>query len=262
MISQSFAVSAIPREGLDEHFVREMSARLARARTVLRPAWALATARTPLRAESPYGDRTIIYASSEWYGGAPDPSCRFVGPLLGEGDFEEEPALEDLDECPLVHMSLGTLATDRPDLYRQVSVAFAEQPVNLLISVGPRFDVSQLGDVSANTRDSPACGPANCAEARITVRHTVQFDSRIPSRRRADADGASVRRSTPRCRRVAELGAGEPIDVRSPEATRAQGRRLLGDTAARQRARELGEGLSATGGSPAVATLAHELLEG
>ncbi|WP_028776569.1 macrolide family glycosyltransferase [Shimazuella kribbensis] len=74
----------------------------------------------------------------------------FVGPSI----MDRQDKLENFpfvkDGKPIVYMALGTIANNRPDLYRSCIEAFQDQDVKVIMSIGNQVPMSELGPIPAN----------------------------------------------------------------------------------------------------------------
>lgn len=94
-------------------------------------------------------DNTIVYTSRSFQPCAEtfdERHYRFVGPSVRDVAPKEKPGR------PLVYASLGTVINDRPGFYRTLIDALRDVDVDLLISCGKAFDLSQLGKTPDNVR--------------------------------------------------------------------------------------------------------------
>ena len=158
-------------------------------------------------------DNTIVYTSrtfqpcSETFD---DRHYRFVGPSV------RDVAPREKTGRPLVYASLGTVINDHPDFYRTLIDALRGTDVDLLISCGKAFDPAQLGEVPGNVRVEQYvdqmevlaraslfvthCGMNSASEGMWMAVPELLFP--LTGEQRAVA------------RRVAEVGAGVPLDER------------------------------------------------
>jgi MGT family glycosyltransferase len=75
----------------------------------------------------------------------------FVGPsILPRHQVTAFPFEKLSNELPLLYISLGTVANNQPEFYRQCFEAFREQPWQVVLSVGKSTDLSQIGPVPPN----------------------------------------------------------------------------------------------------------------
>ena len=75
----------------------------------------------------------------------------FVGPPILPRYQETPFPLDQLrNDLPLLYISLGSIATNQPEFYKQCFEAFGEQAWQVVLSVGKHIDVAQLGPVPTN----------------------------------------------------------------------------------------------------------------
>ncbi len=82
-----------------------------------------------------------------------DERFKFVGPFLADPAQTAETAnfpFAELGEQPAIYISLGTVFNDRDDFYRLCFEAFADLNRRVILSIGSRTDMSQLGAIPAN----------------------------------------------------------------------------------------------------------------
>jgi MGT family glycosyltransferase len=83
-----------------------------------------------------------------------DERWAFVGPSIGHrGEGQDLSLVSDLDgigEGPLVLVSLGSVFNEHVSFFRTVLEAFAGTQWRVLLSIGPRLDIHQLGPVPRN----------------------------------------------------------------------------------------------------------------
>jgi MGT family glycosyltransferase len=156
-------------------------------------------------------DNTIVYTSRTFQPCAETfdrEHYRFVGPSVREVEPRRK------DGRPLVFASLGTVINDRPDFYRTLVEALRDEDVDLLISCGKAFDPTCLGSLPANVRVEhyvdqmevlsraslfvTHCGMNSASEGMWMAVPELLFP--LTGEQRAVA------------RRVAEVGAGVPLD--------------------------------------------------
>ena len=156
-------------------------------------------------------DNTIVYTSRTFQPCAEtfdEAHYRFVGPSVRDVEPRKK------DGRPLVFASLGTVINDRPGFYRTLIEALHDEDVDLLISCGKAFDPTCLGDLPANVRVEhyvdqmevlsrtslfvTHCGMNSASEGMWMAVPELLFP--LTGEQRAVA------------RRVAEVGAGTPLD--------------------------------------------------
>ena len=181
-------------------------------------------------------DNTIVYTSrtfqpcSETFD---EKHYRFVGPSV------RDVAPREKSGRPLVYASLGTVINDRTGFYRTLIDALCGTCVDLLISCGKAFDPAQLGEVSDNVRIEQYvdqmevlsraslfithCGMNSASEGMWMGVPELLFP--LTGEQRAVA------------RRVAEVGAGKPLEESVAKDSAALRRAVL-DALADERLRE------------------------
>ncbi|MBR3327306.1 MAG: hypothetical protein IKG22_08295 [Atopobiaceae bacterium] len=156
-------------------------------------------------------DYTIVYTSRTLQPCAEtfdETYYRFVGPSV------RDVAPRQKSGRPLVYVSLGTVINDRPGFYRTCMTTVQDMPIDLLISCGKAFDPAQLGELPPNVRVEPYvdqmdvlsraslfvthCGMNSASEGMYMGVPLLLFP--LTAEQRAVA------------RRVAEVGAGVPLD--------------------------------------------------
>jgi len=75
----------------------------------------------------------------------------FVGPsILPRYQTTSFPFDQLNNDLPLLYISLGSVANNQPEFYKQCFAAFAEQPWQVILSIGKYIDRELLGPVPAN----------------------------------------------------------------------------------------------------------------
>jgi MGT family glycosyltransferase len=81
-------------------------------------------------------------------------SFKFVGPSMGrkEAGLDDFPfAALDASAKPVLYISLGTMANNRVDFYKECLTAFKDSPGwQIVMSVGKKIDMTRLGEIPAN----------------------------------------------------------------------------------------------------------------
>jgi MGT family glycosyltransferase len=80
-------------------------------------------------------------------------SFRYVGTTLSNKEKEIVPPdfpLHTLGRNPVIYISLGTLHAGSKDFFRQCFTAFADMPVQCVLSAGKQTDIARLGEIPAN----------------------------------------------------------------------------------------------------------------
>lgn len=190
-----------------------------------------------------------------------DERYRFLGPSLRpepEGDFP----LPAADGRPRVFVSLGTVASDKPDFYRAVFAALAGRDWQAVVSTG-RADPARLGPVPANVVAAP-----HVPQLRV-LRQSDVFVSHGGMNSTMEALSLGVplvvvpqmADQFMNAQRVAELGLGRSLAgvEPTPEALVAAIEAALADTGARDRLAALRPEVTAGGGAVAAAQAIEEL---
>jgi MGT family glycosyltransferase len=236
---------------------------LEHSRTLVGRAWGVELG-NPGRMHWNLGDANLVYTTPEIAGVEPlDDSWWFVGPLLGPPpDAAEEPLLPPDTGRPLVFMSLGTLFSNRPDIYRAALDGLAESDVDVFVATGGRVAPEQLEPVPANaTVTLRANARAALARAAVFITH-----GGISSVHEALAAGVPML-CLPQggdqwawAARIRELEVGEVVAEVTPESIRDAVLGLLEDDAPRARAGEMAEHLRRFDGETIAAAAAEALL--
>jgi MGT family glycosyltransferase len=74
----------------------------------------------------------------------------FIGPSMAERPDAPPFSLEHMLDQPLIYISLGTLAKEKLEFFRQCIQAFSGSAYNVLMAVGEKIDRAQLGDIPPN----------------------------------------------------------------------------------------------------------------
>ncbi|MBI2570817.1 MAG: glycosyltransferase family 1 protein [Candidatus Schekmanbacteria bacterium] len=187
------------------------------------------------------------------------PRTFFVGPCLpersaGGGDF---PYHELADHTPKVYVSLGTVFNDKPEVFRRIIAAFANQPVQLIVSAGGAFAALQAQAIPANVLLFPRVPQVDLlprVDAVVshggnnTVNETLAAGRPLLVMPVGGEQGDNASR-------VEWLGAGLRADLKRASAAeiREKTNRLLTESTFRERAAVLGAALGRTDG-PGTAT--------
>jgi len=175
----------------------------------------------------------------------------FVGPPLPTDASGIEFSFVELDsERPLIYISLGTVFNNNPTFFRECIEAFSESNYQVVMSLGKRLSPAMLGDIPPNFIVRPYVpqieilqqaslfithGGANSVHQALCFGLPLLL---VPQQLEQALVAA----------RMAELGVG--LVLRQPAASDLQSTagRLLGDSAFRIRAADLGAGLKSAGG--------------
>jgi MGT family glycosyltransferase len=80
----------------------------------------------------------------------------FVGPSILARHEALDFSFERLsNDRPLLYISLGSIFTNQPEFYKQCFAAFADQPWQVVLSIGKHLDLATLGAVPENFLLSP-----------------------------------------------------------------------------------------------------------
>ncbi|RLQ91168.1 macrolide family glycosyltransferase [Falsibacillus albus] len=98
------------------------------------------------------GDMTLVYTSKLYqpYADHFDHTYKFVGPSVNKRKDVEPLSFEDNSKSPLIYISMGTVFNEQPEFYQTCFEAFKESDATILMSVGKKTDISQLGDIPEN----------------------------------------------------------------------------------------------------------------
>jgi hypothetical protein len=99
-----------------------------------------------------YADLNIVFTSEAFHpkNSFVDGRFRFVGPSINPATRDGDFALAQLRDGPKVYISLGTVNHLDLAFYQAVFRAFADYPVQFILSVGKQTDVAQLGMIPDN----------------------------------------------------------------------------------------------------------------
>ena len=100
----------------------------------------------------------IIFIPKEFQPAAEtfDDRYLFVGPsILPRHEAPDFPFDQLSSDRPLLYISLGSIFTNQPEFYKQCFAAFADQPWQVVLSVGKHIDLTTLGPVPENFLLSP-----------------------------------------------------------------------------------------------------------
>jgi MGT family glycosyltransferase len=189
-------------------------------------------------------------------------NCTFVGPCLQDRPWQG--GWHPPDSRPVLLITLGSVFTDRPDLYRQCVAAFADEDWTVVMAIGSHVQPADLGRVPDNfeiRRSVPQlavlaqaraflshCGMGGLVEA---LYHGVPIVG-VPQAADQFENAA----------RLAELGLGvhlPPAEV-AADRLRAAVQRVSADAAMADRLAQLQREIRAQGGSPAAADLIERQL--
>lgn len=196
---------------------------------------------------------TIVYTSKRFQpnGERFDESYKFVGPSIGprpRSDFD----FSYVDTDNLIYISLGTVFNQAIDFYKLCFDAFRNTKYTVILSVGGRTQVADLGEVPANFIVRSYVPQLEVLQrAKVFITHGGMNSTSeglyygvplivLPQ----SADQPLV------ARRVAEIGAGIQLEQEGLSAgeLREAAERLLNDASIQQVCVDIGSSLRAAGG--------------
>ena len=94
----------------------------------------------------------IVYSTKQFqlYPNAFDDSYKFVGPSIGSRPDDSTFPFDELENERIIYISLGTVFNDKPDLYRLCLDAFVDLKYRVVMSVGSKIDIANLGTIPTN----------------------------------------------------------------------------------------------------------------
>ncbi|GAC1373992.1 MAG: glycosyltransferase [Ktedonobacteraceae bacterium] len=97
-------------------------------------------------------DLNIVYSTRQLqiYPNSFDERFKFVGPLIGARSEAPSFPFDELGGEPVIYISLGTVFNDKEAFYRLCLEAFSDLNSRVVMSVGNKTDVSQLGTIPKN----------------------------------------------------------------------------------------------------------------
>lgn len=180
----------------------------------------------------------------------------FIGPLIAPRDDAPPPPLDWMAGAPLVYISLGTLFNDRADFFRLCVEAFRDAPYRVLMALGSRVRVEELGGLPPNIRAEPYVLQLQVLpRASVFITHAgmnslseaAWFGTPVVlAPQGGDQDFIAYRAET--------LGAGVQIDshaITAPEL-RAQTEQVMQNSRYREGSQKIGDSFRAAGGIPAA----------
>lgn len=209
----------------------------------------------------------IVYTSREFQpcGETFDQSFKFVGPpqvARTEADAPNWPTETD----PVVYISLGTLFNAGATFYRHCFEAFRAEPVRIIMSVGSRVSLDELGDAPANVHVAPFL-PQLQILTRASACVTHGGMNTVSECLHMGVPMVTVPQMGEQelvSRRVEQLGAGVYLARRdvSPRSLLHSVQRLLVEGQFREHAARIGETLRAAGGPARAAGLVQTFVGG
>lgn len=204
----------------------------------------------------------IVFTAREFQVGAEafDSSYKFVGPTSGirmeGGDGASNFDCSVLHE-PLIYIAMGTMYNREIDLYKACLKAFAESPYQIVMAVGHRVAISELGEIPANfvvRSYLPQLEILQRAELFIThgginSAHEAMLYGVPMVVLPAAADHFIV------AQQVEAVGAGIvlPRSLATEQSLRTCADRVLAGSACRQNSSRMGDALRAAGGASRAA---------
>jgi MGT family glycosyltransferase len=188
-----------------------------------------------------------------------DDRYHFVGPCIGQRPFQDAWLPADPDR-PLVLISLGTIYNGQPGFYRMCIDAFADSPWEVVLAVGERIDLADLGPIPDNVAVSPSVPQLDVlAHAKAFVTHAGMGG--IMEALLAEVPMVTVPQTPEQeanADRLTELGLGMRLPATLTAATlRAAVEQLVGDEGVAVRLSEMHGEILASGGT----ILAADLIE-
>jgi MGT family glycosyltransferase len=181
----------------------------------------------------------------------------FAGPLL-----DPPPTATRDTEPPLVYVAFGTYFNAQAGVFKLAIAALADEPMEVIVSTGrSKVTKAELEPLPRNVHVHDFVASREVL-ARASVHVTHAGCSSVHESLLAGVAMVCMplgSDQTSWAQRVAELGAGEVVDMR-PSTVRASVRRMLVDRTAAARARELGEELLRYDGEARVAVLVERAL--
>ena len=107
---------------------------------------------TPDSVYNNLADLNLVYSTRQLqsFPHAFDARFTFVGPFLG-GEVAAPPfPFEALGEVPLIYIALGTVFNDNAAFYRLCLEAFADWPYQVVLVIGSKVDLADLGPIPCN----------------------------------------------------------------------------------------------------------------
>jgi len=94
----------------------------------------------------------IVYTSKQFqpFADLLDDSFKFVGPSLALRSDTVAFPFDDLDDIPIIYISLGTVFNNKVDFYRTCFEAFANIGRKVVLAVGKRTNIAALGTIPDN----------------------------------------------------------------------------------------------------------------
>lgn len=226
----------------------------ARARSAIRRQWKDVKPPSLTQTLIAPADLTISYTSAEFQpnSAAFGDQVRYVGPSIAPRTDTTNFPFDRLSDKPLIYVSLGTVINDNPDFFRACLDAFRDQPYQLVLSIGERVRLQELGAIPMNAIVRPFVPQLDVLQrAALFITHAglnsvheglyygvplIVVPQQVEQQYTAN--------------RIVQLGAGVKLDNATPTADQLHSavERVLNDLAFKGAAERLGAGLKAAGG--------------
>ncbi|PPK71306.1 glycosyltransferase [Actinokineospora auranticolor] len=203
---------------------------------------------------TPCDATNLVFMPREFQINAADFDARhtFVGPCLNpSSDVSWEPPA---DGRPVVLISLGTTFNRNPEFFRRCAEAFADLPWHVVLTLGSRVAVAELGELPSNVEAHrwlphaavlPHASVFVCHAGMGTMMEALAFGVPLV------LVPPDVTEHRINARRAAELGLGRSVDASAP-GVRDAVLAVAADSAIREHVNRMRDVLSALDG-PAVA---------
>jgi MGT family glycosyltransferase len=206
-------------------------------------------------------DLTISYTSAQIQPGGErmDSRFQFVGTTIF--DRKDAPAfpLDQLEGKPVIYVSLGTLINSNVAFFKNCMTAFANMPYTVVMAIGSRLSIDQLGTIPPNFIIRPYVPQVEI------LKRAVLFISHAGMNSVHDALYLGVplllvpqqSEQMFTAARITGFGAGLRLDSAqtTPDALRQSAERILGDASFKRQAEALGKTLREAGGAGRAADL-------
>jgi len=198
----------------------------------------------------------VLYSRQlQWNAERFDASYLWVGRCLA-GEPESVFSWEELEQEPIVYVSLGTVFNDQPEFFRACIEAFREAPYRVVMGIGRRVSLDALGPLPANVLAFDHIPQARLTwlmgRAALAICHgganTVEECLRFGVPMLIYPQGGD---QFPLAGRMQDLGAGirlHPSDV-SPDRLLELARRVIEDPEYRKRIAGIRESMAKEGGA-------------
>lgn len=211
-------------------------------------------------------DLTLSYTSAAFQPDAETlpTSIKFVGPSIEQRPHDQDFPFDQLDDRPLIYISLGTVINDNPSFFRDCIQAFRDTPYQVVMAIGKSVRISDLGAVPENFIIRPHVPQLEILEraalflthAGINSIHESLYYNvpmvLIPQQSEQNINAT----------RASELHTG--ITIRNanvtPEGLLTSAEQILKDSSYRQQATRIGETMRNAGGRQRSADLVIELV--